>query len=280
MSGGGDEDDWYEDDEAWYADDPEAYEDGEYDDEYDDYEEYDEEYENDESDIVEVVTHTPVWDIPTRVFHWLLVLLIPSAWFTAEFQYYDAHEWIGITVLALVLFRVVWGFVGSRHSRFIDFLVGYKRTMAYVRNRAPVGPGHNPLGGWSVVLFLTVLSVQAGSGLFNSDDIMYDGPLYHAVSGPVRDFLGSVHDLLFNLLLCLIALHVSAVLWHQFHWKEKLIQAMLRGHAEGREGRAKPKSSLVALAILLVMLGLILFGLTFAPAPPPLVEDWDYDLSF
>ncbi len=246
-----------------------------------DYAEYDEDYENDLSDIQEnPVGVIPLWDIPTRVFHWSLVVLIPCAWLTAEYQYYAIHEWIGITVLALVLFRVAWGFIGSWHSRFVDFLVGWRRILAYVRNRAPVKVGHNPLGGWSVVVILSVLFVQAVSGLFNSDDIMYSGPLYYAVSSYVRDVMGSAHDLFFNILLGLIALHVSAVLWHQFKWKEQLIQAMLRGYAEGREGRRRPRSSLLALVIVLVAFGLIACGLLFAPEPPPVMPSGEYDLSF
>lgn len=243
--------------------------------------EYDEELENDQRNIPAggggVV---PLWDVPTRVFHWSLVLLVPAAWWTAENQFYDIHQWIGITVLALVLFRVTWGFVGSWHSRFVDFLVGWRRLLAYVRNRAPVGVGHNPLGGWSVVIMLSVLLVQSVSGLFNSDDIMYTGPLFYAVSSDVRDVMGSVHDLFFNILLVLIALHVSAVLWHQFKRREKLIQAMLRGYSEGREGRVPPISSLLALAILLALLGLVVLALAFAPEAAPVVSGGEYDVSF
>ncbi|NND68326.1 MAG: hydrogenase [Halioglobus sp.] len=260
-----------------YDDEDAAYEEGE----GDFWEEYDEEYENDLSDLQpEGTAVVPLWDIPTRVFHWSLVVLVPAAWWTAENQYYDIHQWIGITVLSLVLFRVIWGFIGSWHSRFVDFIVGWRRVRAYVNNKAPVKVGHNPLGGWSVLLFLFVLFVQSVSGLFNSDDIMYSGPLYYAVSSYVRDVMGSVHDLFFNILLGLIALHVSAVLWHQFHWKEKLIQAMVRGHAEGREGRAAPISSLLALAIVLVVLGRIAIGLLFAPAAPPALPGGEYDISF
>ncbi len=223
---------------------------------------------------------TPLWDIPTRLFHWSLVVLIPAAWCTAEFQYYDAHEWIGISVLALVLFRVIWGFVGSRHSRWADFLVGWRRVLAYVREAAPAPTGHNPLGGWSVVAMLAVLLAQSASGLFNSDDIMYTGPLYYAVPSGLRDVMGSVHDAGFNLLLGLVALHIGAVLWHQLRRGEQLIQAMVRGRAQGREGRAAPRSSLLALGIALALAGLILLGLTFAPGAPPVATGAEYDLSF
>ncbi len=251
------------------------------DDDHDDWDEYDEEYENDESDIVVKTPLTmPLWDIPTRLFHWSLVLLIPSAWFTAEYQYYEIHEYIGIAVLTLVLFRVAWGFVGSWHSRFVDFLVGWRRVRAYLRNQAPVKVGHNPLGGWSVVVILSVLLVQALSGLFNSDDIMYSGPLYYAVSSYVRGVMGSAHDLFFNILLGLIALHISAVLWHQFHWKEKLIQAMVFGHAEGRKGKKPPVPILRAVVIVLVGLGLVFLALWFAPDPPIFIDSKDMDLSF
>lgn len=225
-------------------------------------------------------TPMPLWDLPTRAFHWSLVALVPAAWWTAENQYYEAHEWIGMTVLALIVFRVAWGLVGSRHSRFADFLVGPRRVLAYLRERTYSSAGHNPLGGWFVVVILSVLLLQSGSGLFNSDDIMYSGPLYYAVSAAVRDAMGSVHDAAFNVLLGLLVLHIGAVLWHQCRGKERLIQAMLRGRAQGRAGRARPVSSLLALALFLLALGLVVAGVAFAPGPPPAIPGGEYDLSF
>ena len=91
----------------------------------------------------------PLWDIPTRVFHWTLVCLLPLAWWSADQQRFEVHQWVGYTLLVLVLSRVLWGIVGSRHSRFADFLVGPAAITRYVQGGGARSPGHNPLGGWS-----------------------------------------------------------------------------------------------------------------------------------
>ncbi len=92
-------------------------------------------------------------------------------------EYYTVHEWSGYTIIVLVVSRIVWGFIGSRHARFSDFLVGPARLREYLKGRPAASAGHNPLGGWSVLLLLTLLLLQAGSGLFNSDDVLFQGPL-------------------------------------------------------------------------------------------------------
>jgi cytochrome b len=212
----------------------------------------------------------PLWDIPTRVFHWAIVCALPLAWWSAEEQRFDIHQWIGYTVLVLVVSRVVWGLVGSRHSRFGDFLVGPGKILAYLRGQGRQGVGHNPLGGWSVVVLLTLLLLQAVSGLFNSDDIFFSGPLYYWATTEFRDAMGVVHDVAFNALIGFVALHILAVLYHQFRLKEKLIQAMVRGSATGREGTEQPMAWWWALFIAALVALALWLGLAQAPQPPPL----------
>ena len=209
----------------------------------------------------------PLWDIPTRVFHWLIVCCLPIAWWSAEEERFDVHQWTGYTVLVLVSSRIVWGFIGSRHSRFTDFVVGPARVRAYLRGQGSSSAGHNPLGGWSVLLLLSLLLAQAISGLFNSDDVLFSGPLYYWADSGFRDAMGVVHDVAFNGLLALVCLHVVAVLYHQLKLKEKLLQAMLRGSAIGRVGTeaAAPWWRAVIIALLV---GLALWwGLARAPQP-------------
>jgi cytochrome b len=208
-----------------------------------------------------------LWDIPTRVFHWMIVCCLPLAWWSAEEERYDLHQWTGYTVLVLVLTRIVWGLVGSRHSRFSDFLVGPRAVFAYLRGQHRTVVGHNPLGGWSVVLLLTLLLLQAVSGLFNSDDVLFSGPLYFWASGDFRDAMGVVHDVAFNALLALVSLHIFAVLYHQFRLKEKLLQAMVRGAADGREGLARPVGWWWALLIVILIALALWWGLKQAPQP-------------
>ncbi len=215
--------------------------------------------------------HHPLWDLPTRVFHWLIVACVPLSWWSAEAENYELHAWLGYTVIVLVASRVIWGFLGSRHSRFADFLVGPGRVMAYLKGRKAVSVGHNPLGGWSVVALLSLLLLQAVSGLFNSDDVFFSGPLHYGASGPFRDAMGQVHELAFDALLVLVALHIGAVLYYQLGRKEPLVPAMLRGRAPGREGLAAPvplwRALLVAALVALALWSL----LALAPEPPPLM---------
>ena len=177
------------------------------------------------------------------------------------------HQWTGYTVLVLVGSRVVWGFIGSRHSRFTDFMVGPARVRAYLRGQGSSSVGHNPLGGWSVLLLLSLLLVQATSGLFNSDDVLFSGPLYYWADSGFRDAMGVVHDIAFNCLLALVCLHVLAVLYHQLKLKEKLLQAMLRGSAIGRVGTEAPAPWWRAVIIALLVGLALWWGLAQAPQP-------------
>jgi cytochrome b len=212
----------------------------------------------------------PLWDIPTRLFHWGLVVCIPLAWWSAEEENYEVHEWTGYTLLVLVVSRIIWGFVGSRHSRFSDFLAGPGKVAAYVREGASDSAGHNPLGGWSVVVLLLLVLAQAVSGLFNSDDILFSGPLYYAVSDATTGLMGTVHDLAFDGLLVMVALHVVAVLYHQFGRGEKLVPAMVRGRADGRSGMAPAAPLWRFLVVLAMTAGALWLGLEQAPEPVPM----------
>ena len=212
----------------------------------------------------------PLWDLATRVFHWSLVLCVTLAWWSAETERYDLHEWMGYTMIVLLLTRLVWGFIGSVHSRFSDFLVGPRRVLAYVKGQGSPTPGHNPLGGWSVVALLFLLLLQAVSGLFNSDDVLFSGPLYYAADSEFRDLMGAVHEISFNVLLGLVALHVLVVSYHQWLKKDGMISAMLRGTAAGREGREAPVAVWKALIVAVLVAGLLWLGLEQAPQPQPL----------
>jgi cytochrome b len=209
----------------------------------------------------------PLWDLPTRVFHWLLVICIALSWWTGEEALFERHAWVGYTVLVLVVFRLVWGFAGSRHSRFSDFLVGPKSILRYLRGEGSGSPGHNPLGGWSVVVMLVLVLVQAVSGLFNSDDVLFNGPLYYGAGVAFRDAMGVVHEWAFDVLVVFIALHVAAVLWHQFGRRERILQAMWRGSAAGKEGTGPAAPWWLAVLLVIILVLLLWVVITNAPQP-------------
>ncbi|WP_406663907.1 cytochrome b/b6 domain-containing protein [Gallaecimonas sp. GXIMD1310] len=175
---------------------------------------------------------TKVWDGFIRSYHWAQVALIGGCWWSAEQGEMVWHQWLAMTLMALWGARLYWGFFGSESARFSAFVKGPKAILAFARSMLTGKPqpmlGHNPLGAVMVLLMLLVLAGQMATGLFASDQIFTEGPLYSTVSEAVSDSLTRLHHLNFNLLLALIALHLLAVAWHSFKG-EKLVPAMFTG---------------------------------------------------
>src|SRR5210317_1533549 len=199
----------------------------------------------------------PVWDFPTRLFHWVLVVLVAVSFTTGSFggnamQY---HEWSGFAILIVLVFRLISGFVGSRASRFSDFVKGpaavWRYASALVRGKSERYLGHNPLGGWSVLAMLLALLIQAATGLFANDDIITEGPLYLWVSKPVSDWLTGVHRLNRYLIMVLAATHVSAVLFYLWVKHENLIKPMITGIKHWPGGDPAPPAGPVWLAAVI-----------------------------
>lgn len=205
-----------------------------------------------------------VWDLPVRLFHWLLVLLFAFMFFTGKSgsDWMEWHMRTGYAILALVLFRILWGFAGSTYARFSNFLAGPATCLGFAKKllaRAPVPyAGHNPLGGWMVLVLLLALLFQTGSGLFANDDLLSEGPLASLISKAMSDRLSTLHSWNFNLLLLLAGVHLIAVLYHAGFMKENLIGAMFTGvkqlPADAAAGStpARFASPWLALVLLLV----------------------------
>ena len=180
-------------------------------------------------------TYVKVWDAPVRLFHWLLVLLFAFMFVSGNLKgdWMEWHMRSGYAILALVLFRILWGFAGSTFARFSSFLAGPSAGIAFAgkllaRTPAP-SAGHNPLGGWMVLALLLALLFQVGTGLFANDDILIEGPLAPLVSKALSNQLTSWHYWNTNVLLALVAVHLLAVLYHAVVMKENLIGAMFTG---------------------------------------------------
>lgn len=175
-----------------------------------------------------------VWDLPTRLVHWGWVGLFAFSWWSAETHRMEWHRWSGYAVLTLLLFRLYWGFAGGSTARFADFVRGPRAFLAYLKtlHQRPglVSAGHNPMGGWSVLLLLALLLLQTGSGLFAVDtDGIESGPLARYVSfGTGRDLAG-LHELSFDLLLAAVGLHLAAIAFYGLYKRENLVAAMLSG---------------------------------------------------
>ncbi len=213
---------------------------------------------------------TLVWDLGVRVFHWVLVVLLMALWATAESEgdWMGVHRWLGTAVLALVLARLIWGFIGSETARFAKFLKGPRAVIGYFRQWRGQGDeslhaGHNPAGGWSVVLLLALLLLQAVTGLFSNDDIFFEGPLSSLVSKALSDRLTGIHHLLFNALLAAVVLHVVAVAAYWIFKRNNLILPMILGRKRLPAEMAAPqlRSPWLALVILVVVGTLLVWGI-------------------
>jgi len=176
-----------------------------------------------------------VWDAPTRLFHWLLVLLIVISWRTGEAggEWLRYHFWSGYAILTLVLFRIVWGVVGGTHARFVNFVRGVPAALQHVRELMRPGPtsdvGHSAIGGWMIVILLAVLLLQTATGLFADDDIVTVGPLGALVSGATRARLTTIHKYNFEVIEVLVGVHILAVLSYLAIKRQNLIGAMITG---------------------------------------------------
>jgi cytochrome b len=200
-----------------------------------------------------------IWDLPTRLFHWTLVGLIAFSWWSAEEEHLDWHIWSGLAILSLLIFRLLWGIVGSSTARFANFVRGPSQVLAYARDMKGWRPiGHSPLGALSVLAMLGAIAVQVGLGLFAIDkDGLYEGPLAYLVSLETSEEIADLHEDWFDVLLVLIGLHLAAILFYRLILGKKLIGAMITGKGEA-ETDAEPMRGgrwWVALICLAVGIG-------------------------
>lgn len=212
-----------------------------------------------------------VWDLPTRLCHWLLLALLVGAIVTENLGG-NAMEWhgrIGLAILGLVSFRISWGFVGSTYARFGIFLRGPRTIRAYLRGEWQ-GLGHNPLGAWAVLVLLVLVLIQATTGLFANDDIAFNGPLYDLVGKDLSDRLSSLHASIAYLLLGLSSVHVLVILYYRRIRRQNLITPMLTGWIEARGEPARGGGILAfLLSVLIAALVVYVASGALLSAPPP-----------
>lgn len=174
-----------------------------------------------------------IWDLPLRAFHWLLVFTVLAAYVTAKVggEYSDWHGRIGALALGLLIFRLVWGFLGSTHAQFNNFAPTPAKLTSYLQGNWK-SHGHNPLGALSVFALLGALAVSIGTGLFANDDIAFQGPLYPLVEKSYSDALTASHESAFYGLVALIVLHLLAIGFYWIFRKNNLINPMITGYKE------------------------------------------------
>ena len=185
-----------------------------------------------------------VWDRPVRVVHWLLVLLVPFSWWTAEEEMLDWHHRSGLALLGLVVFRIVWGLIGGSTARFSSFVRGPGTILGYLRGRFASPIGHNPLGALSVLALLGALSLQIGLGLFAADDDwLRPGPLTGLIGEELAEDIAEWHETTFNLLLAVIVLHVAAIAFYLLVKRKNLVGPMVTGVVEAPAGTEPMKGA-------------------------------------
>jgi cytochrome b len=199
---------------------------------------------------------TKVWDIATRLFHWAIVVLIASAWATQHYDRMDLHVRVGYAILTLLLFRVVWGLIGSDTARFARLLrspAAVFQHLAHLHRREPDHEaGHNAAGGWMVLVMLADIAVQAVTGLFSNDDGETEGPLMHLVSKDTSDWLSGIHVRNFIVIEVLIVLHIAAIIIYAVLKRQNLVWPMIHGTTQVPAGDPAPRmvSPYLALATL------------------------------
>ena len=194
---------------------------------------------------------TAIWDVPTRVVHWLMVVLVPFSWWSASNDHLQWHRASGYVLLALVCFRLAWGLVGSETARFASFLKGPRGVADYLRGAGRPAVGHNPLGGLSVAAMLVMLLVHIGLGLFAVDEDGLDpSPLAKFVSFETGRAIAKLHHVTFYVLLGLIALHLAAIAYYAAR-RVDLVTPMLTGRGRLKPGVAPPRlaSPWIAFAV-------------------------------
>lgn len=198
-----------------------------------------------------------VWDAPTRLFHWAIVLLIAFSYVSIQKDWIQLHFLSGYTILVLLLFRLAWGFVGSETARFGAFLrnpIEAFRHLAHLPRREPdTEIGHNAAGGWMVLAMLLVLAAQVATGLFSNDDASTEAPLAHHLTKAVSDQATQLHSLIFNIILGLVVLHVLAIVIYAILKRHDLIRPMITGRKRLPATMRQPRFASPLLATLLLV---------------------------
>ena len=212
----------------------------------------------------------PVWDLPVRLCHWSFVVIIPAMWWTAENSEMWWHQRLGMVLLTLLVFRILWGFVGSSTARFSDFVRGPGAILAYLRgNRDKAHLGHNPLGALSVLALLAAMIAQVSMGLFAGDP--FDGatgPLRELVGVMTADRLTDWHHAFVWGIAALIALHLAAITFYAVFKQNDLVSPMLSGVKEAPAQAEPMNPAPVWRALLCLAFAAGLAAWIWVGAPP------------
>jgi len=196
-----------------------------------------------------------LWDLPVRIIHWSLVLLLVGLWWSWRSERTELHETLGYITLGLLLFRLYWGVFGSSTARFTHFIKGPREIALYLRGALRPNIGHNPLGALSVILLLSLMILEVGFGLFAEDvDAEAPGSLARFVSYETADWARAWHAMLFNIIVLLVAIHVLAILFYLVVKRDNLVGPMITGRKSFDEEVPRPVFAPLSRALIGVVL--------------------------
>ena len=206
----------------------------------------------------ENIRNKKIWDLPLRLFHTSLILLVIGSISSAKMNMLDLHQYFGVALLGLVFFRILWGFFGTYYSRFISFNLSIVDALSQFSKTNNITSIRTPIGCYSTIIIMMVLLSISVSGLFSSDDILYDAPLSFLTPNLTSDWT-YIHNILHYLLYTLIGIHILAVLYYQIVKKMKIIERVLDGYSRIE------KMNIVSINEKPLIGILLLFILTFLP---------------
>jgi cytochrome b len=227
--------------------------------------------------------HVLIWDLPLRIFHWLFACTVIASWYTSDQDndLIDIHMKLGYFALGLLVFRILWGFVGTKHSLFSSFFPTPNRLRLYIadirNNQIKNSTGHNPLGSLMVFLMIFLISLQAISGLFINDDVFSSGPYYDSVSKEVEQVMMFLHHNVFDFMIAAIVMHLLAIAYYVRIKKQSLILPMITGKKLENlvNVKDKIKHSKILLAVLLVI-AVTAFIYWLVVLNAPIIEEYYY----
>lgn len=201
-----------------------------------------------------------VWDLPTRIFHWLLALFVITNFFTGEDEglLFRVHTFIGYAILALLLFRLGWGIIGGEHARFLDFIRPWSEVRCYLKAVRSLAPprhvGHNPAGGWMVLLMLVTLLLIVLTGMMGAVAEGASIPFLDGFPRAIARAMKGVHEFLGNTMMVLVSIHLVGVIVEWGLTRDNLVRAMVDGTKEARKGDRPALAVGVWRALLLAVL--------------------------
>ncbi len=210
----------------------------------------------------EIIRNKKIWDLPLRLFHISLIFLVIGSISSAKLNMLDLHQYFGVALLGLVFFRIIWGFFGTYYSSFKSFNLSIIDALSQFSKNNTITSIRTPIGCYSTLIFIIVLLSTSVSGLFSSDDILYDAPLSFLTPNYTSDWT-YFHNILHYILYILIGTHISAILYYQIVKKIKIIERIVDGYSRIEKIKIvsineKPLIGILILLILTILPVLIL----------------------